>query len=67
MSTVARMHLPRQLIGGGHHFDDMDHLTACRAQEHHVAIGGTLLPRERLCNQVEDGCLSHLPPDRRHH
>jgi hypothetical protein len=27
MSTVAHMHLPRELIGGGHHFDDMDRLT----------------------------------------
>ena len=55
---VAQMRLPRQLLGGGDHFDDMDRLTR-RAREREAARNhATLLPRERLCMQVQDGNLS---------
>ena len=64
---AAQMHLPRQLMGGGDHFDDMDrrtrHARECEAAWNH----DELLPRERLCMQVQDGNLSRPPPDSRRH
>ena len=55
---AAQMRLPRQLMGGGDHFDDMDRLTH-RARERDAAINHDgLLPCEHLCRQVQDGNLS---------
>ena len=64
---VAQMRLPRQLLGGGDHFDDMDRLMR-RAHERKVARNHAALhPRERLFMQVQDGNLSRPNPDSRHH
>jgi hypothetical protein len=70
MSAAARMHLPRQLLNGGHHFDDMDRLTRRaleRDAERKATSNKTVLPRDRLCTQVKEGNLSRPLPDSRRH
>ena len=70
-SNAARMQLPRQLMDGGDHFEDMDCLTRRQRErdtERDAARNHAgLLPRERLCIQVQDGNLSRPPPDGRNH
>jgi hypothetical protein len=69
MSAAAGMALPRQLLGGGHHFADMNR-SARRVREsearQHAQENNELLPRERLHNLVQAAKLSRPVPTGRH-
>jgi DDE superfamily endonuclease len=66
-SNAAPVRLPRQLMDGGDHFEDMDRLTRRQRERDAARNHNGLLPRERLCIQIQDGHLSRPPPDGRNH
>ena len=66
-SNAAQMRLPRQLMDGGDHFEDMDRLTRRQRERDAARNHAGLLPRERLRIQVQDGYLIRPPPDGGNH
>jgi hypothetical protein len=66
-AMLLQCRLPRQLMDGGDHFDDMDRLTHRQRERDAARNHNGLLPRERLCIQIQDGFLSRPPPDGRNH
>ena len=61
-SQINGLLLPRDLMDGGDHFDDVDHNERRRRMRLETERGLIVLPREQLCTAMADGHFERSTP-----